>query len=250
MELDYDTHLKPATEIKKVKGENFAIDYLFEILSSYDWKYYDHWSILNKIAGYYKKANDTKRKKIIAEFHNLLEGNKQVDYQAKLSCYKRLSWLYEQEKDDEKAVQMLSGASANNHPESSSYLFEAADISKRNAQILSRKNLSIETVAADYLYWYFSYLFYTMAWYQIFQNDERPTVWKSNITPLFPFEVKSALQAFKTLSNNKSVELFSSLFKQLLFDTFPTKFKNHIHQTGAVEIINKMVNDYLNSIHK
>ena len=52
MELDYDTHLKPATQIKKAKGENAAIDYLCELLSSNDWKYYDHWSILDKMTGY------------------------------------------------------------------------------------------------------------------------------------------------------------------------------------------------------
>lgn len=247
MQLDYDTHLKPATQIKKAKGENPAIDYLFELLNTNDWEYYDHWSILDKMTGYYKKANSENRTKIILELNKLLDGNKVVNYFAKVACYKRLAGLYEQEKEYEKAFQMLSGAMANNHPESSSYLLEASDISLRNAQIFARKNLLIEKNAADYLYWYFAHLLYTMAWYQIFPNDERAGVWKSNLNSLFPFEMTPTLQAFNTLSKKKSIKPFAVEFQVLLFKIFPREFVNRNHQTVAVEIVNRLVNGYLRS---
>jgi hypothetical protein len=244
MELDYDTHLKPATQIKKAKGENAALYYLFELLSSNDWKYYDHWTILDKMAGYYKKASVENKSKIIEEFHTFLDGSKAVDYYAKVACYKRLAKIYEQEKKDDIAFQMLSGAAANNHPEHSNYLFESADISLTSAQILARKDLSEEKNAIDYLYWHLTGLLQTMAWYKIFPNDQRPSVWKSNINSLFPFEITSAFKAFNTLSKNKSVEPFALRFQELVFDTFPKEFENHVHQTEALQIINRIIDDY------
>lgn len=248
MDLNYDTHLKPATEIKKAKGENYAIDYLFELLYRCDWNYFDHWSILDKMAGYYKKVSDHNRKKIIEEFHKLLDGSKKIDYYAKVACYKRLAGLYEQEKKDEIAIQMLSGALVNNHPQSSSYLYETSDIFLKKSNILGRKNLIEKVNAADYLYSFLTSLLYTMAWYKVFPNDNRPDFWKSNINPLFPFEKKSAMQAFNTLSGNYSAEQFASLFQTLLFETFPIKFAQSAQQTEAVKVINHMVNDYLKSL--
>lgn len=247
-ELNYDIHLKPATDFKKSKGEDFAISYLFELLNSTSWKYYDCWSILDKMAGYYKKANQQNKQIIISEFYKLLDQKDSIDYYSKVSSYKRLAGLYEHEKDYELAFQMLSGALSNNHPESSNYLFELSEISLRFAQIVGKGNLSNRENSANYLYWYFVHLFYTTAWYQVLPNDPRTLNWKSRIDPSFPFETKITLQALRTLEKDILADMLAIKFQKIIFVDFVSKIQNQVDQSEMAEHANQFTGDFLNFI--
>jgi hypothetical protein len=250
-DLDYDIHLKPATDIKKSKGEDFAIDYLFELLGSRDWRYYDRWSILDKMAGYYKKGNHQNKDRILKEFDNLLNQSESIDYYAKVACYKRVAALYEYEKEYDKAFQMLSGAMANNNPNSTNYLFELSEISSRNAQVIGKEGLSNEQNCINYLYWYFSHLFYLAAWYNVKpwydanRHDERTANWQLGIDPLFPFETKFALNAVNSINKNESIRSCANKFQELLFKELVEGIQNKTDQDEKAEIANQFVKNYL-----
>jgi len=246
--LDYDTHLKPATDIKKSKGEDFAIDYLFELFGSRDWKYFDRWSILDKMAGYYKKANQENKDRILNEFNNLLNQNESIDYYAKVACFKRLADLYEYEKEYEKAFQMLSGAMANNNPNSTSYLFELSEISSRNSQVIGKEGLSNESVCINYLYWYFSHLFYLIAWYNVLPNDQRTANWQLKIDSLFPFETKLSLIALNSTEKNDLIKSHANKFQEMLFKEFVKSIQNQLPQDEKAKIANQFVGNYLKSL--
>jgi hypothetical protein len=74
--LDYDTHLKPATAIKKEQGEDKSIDYLLNLYRSETWSVNDRFGILSKAKGYIKKGSESNRLKIISEYEILLASNR------------------------------------------------------------------------------------------------------------------------------------------------------------------------------
>lgn len=251
MQLDYDTHLMPSTKIKKEKGEDFAIDYLFNLLNSHSWEDYDKYSILKKMKGYYKKANSDNKAKIKSEITNFVN---QPNCTQKTDCFILLSNIYAIDKDYENAFIMGSGAIANINPNGHLSLSKFEECFNIQASILLNKDLTNLSNAANYLYYYLSSQLYTMAWYIDYtdtfgKKDERIDNWKTNIGDIkFPFEdVKPAMSALSTLTNgNINLEENSKRFHNLLFVDFYKEFS----QNKSPIIIDEMVNKYLLEISK
>jgi len=163
MEVDYDTHLKPATAIKKNQGEDEALKYLFELLFSHQWSDYGQLSIFQKMRGYYKKSNQENKTKILAELITLCN---KPDNKYKSECYSTIAEIYEIERDDEKSYLMLSAAVGYMNSEASNYLLAIAQYIERQLVILARKGLNKGDNAFDYLYWMLSHHLYQISWYE------------------------------------------------------------------------------------
>jgi len=241
----------PSTKIKKEKGEDFAIDYLFNLLNSHSWEDYDKYSILKKMKGYYIRANSDNKAKIKSEITNFVN---QPNCTQKTDCFILLSNIYTIDKDFENAFIMGSGAIANINPNLNLHTTKFEECFNIQASILSNKDLTNLSNAANYLYYYLSKKLYTMAWYieytdAIGKKDERIDIWKTNIGDTkFPFEgVKPAMTALSTLTNgNINLEQNSTKFINLLF----VDFSNAFSQNKSPIIIDEMVNNYVLEISK
>ncbi len=247
MEIDYDTHLKPATAIKKTQGEDATIKYLFDLFSSQQWSDYDKLSILQKMRGYYRKANLENKTKILNELTTLCNkpGNKY-----KSECYSTIAEVHEIEKDDENSYLMLSAAVGYMNPEASNYLLAIAQYTERQLPILVKKDLTNVGNAYDYLYWMLSQHLYQMAWYETcIRNGSRVEeiyIWSQRVSETdFPFDNPPSITSLKTLFKDVDIESYSRTFRIILFDNFAQEFVALEHSCEAVDSIEKIVKDYL-----
>ncbi len=246
-QLDYDIHLKPATGIKKAKGEDAAIEYLFDLFTNGRWDDYSKYSILDKMRGYFKKAKPEFQNRIEEELQKLAAV---ADNTARHYTYSALAKIYSVKKDVELEYQMLGNAIRNVHADDTSYLIEVAQYIERQIPILGTKDLSERDNAENYLYWLLTYHLWMMAWWT--EVDKRggivgeiQTNWRNKVDNTdFPYDYYTSLKAFNTL-NGINVRQCASRFQTILFDEWPNSYLTLKHQSECIDVVSNIVNGYI-----
>lgn len=254
MEIDYDTHLKPATQIKKEKGEDAAIEFLFKLYDGSPWGLVDKYAILERARGYYKKAkNPDFKTRIEKELISLSQSFPDNNIN-KCSVYEALVKLNQTKGDSEQAYYMTNGALSSVHPEDTAYCLRMYQLMAYKVGYLASKDIKQFKYAGDYFYWSLVADLYRHCWYNYVainpqtekQLKEEKEIVKGTI---WPFEYDHHLLiAFLTLANGKSVQEESKKIQNLFFEEFPKRWDKRKHQTQIVGLSDELINGYLKEL--
>jgi hypothetical protein len=248
MTIDYDLHLKPATDIKKISGEDAAIDYLVKLFQSESWDYNSVFAILDKMTGYYRKANLINKTVILSKLDHFLDIQDNVNFDTKVSAFINRSQLFIYEKNYEMAFNMLCGAVASCHFDSSNYFYVHADIFERQSKVIALKGINETDEASQYLYHLLSFYFLKVAWLLKTKDRNQIDFMKTKCVNYFPFNQQVSKKSFNLLYNESLLEIASLEFCKILFDDFVKEYPNFIHQASVLIYVDEIVNNYKNYI--